>query len=256
MSNKFKNILILSDFDGTFAGKDGRMVERNLDAIEYFKSRGGHFTMSTGRLPSMLKIVFPSFRQVVNYPLIQCNGAIIFDPAEDRIISESFYDGIQARKDVEDILEKFDVVSFSCYTDDGIMQKDTTPDKVVGNMWRKSNLTFSSDAEAIRARNYINQAYKDRYSCLRSSYRFAEIVGKNASKGKRIKDLRAFSKEKLTVCCIGDFENDIEMLKMADVAFCPSNAIPEIKEISDHIVCHHDEGAIADMIKIIEDKYI
>ena len=46
------------------------------------------------------------------------------------------------------------------------------------------------------------------------------------------------------------------MLEMGDVAFCPSNAIEEVKNISDHVVCHHDEGAIADMIKIIEEQYI
>lgn len=29
----------------------------------------------------------------------------------------------------------------------------------------------------------------------------------------------------MTAFCIGDYENDIDMLKRADYAFCPSNAI-------------------------------
>lgn len=253
---KFDNILILSDFDGTFAGSKGRMVERNLEAIEYFKSNGGRFTMSTGRLPCMLKIVFPNFREVVNYPLILANGSILFDPKTDTILSELFYDGVQARLDIKDVMSKFDVVKFACYTDDGELQSGITPDEAVGNKWRKANLTYATDVEAIRARDYINETYGDRYACFRSSYSFTEIVGVDSGKGKRIPALRSLSDKKLTVCCIGDFENDIEMLKMGDVAFCPSNAIDEVKNISDHVVCHHNDGAVADMIKIIEEQYI
>lgn len=256
MNNKFKNILILSDFDGTFAGSKGRMVERNLEAIEYFKNNGGHFALSTGRLPCMLNVVFPQFREVTNYPLILANGSILYDPKTDTALSELFYDGIQARLDINDVISKFDVVKFACYTDNGELQTEITPDEATGDKWRKANLTYATDDEARRARDYVNKTYGDRYSCYRSHYCFTEIVGIDSGKGKRISALRSFSPEPLKVCCIGDFENDIEMLKMADVAFCPSNAISEVKEISDHIVCHHDEGAIADMIKIIEEQYI
>lgn len=253
---KFDNVLILSDFDGTFAGVKSRMVERNLTAIEYFKSNGGHFTLSTGRLPCMLKIVFPTFREVVNYPLILANGSILFDPKTDAILSELFYDGVQARIDINDVIGKFDVVKFACYTDDGELQTGITPDTAIGDKWRKANLTYATDGEAMRARDYINNVYSDRYNCFRSSYSFTEIVGVDSGKGKRIPDLKAMSDKPLKVFTIGDFENDIEMLKMGDVSFCPSNAIDEVKSISDHIVCHHDDGAIADMIKIIEEQYL
>ena len=39
----FDGILILSDFDGTFAGEGGRIIDRNISAIEYFRANGGHF---------------------------------------------------------------------------------------------------------------------------------------------------------------------------------------------------------------------
>ena len=108
----------------------------------------------------------------------------------------------------------------------------------------------------MRARDYINSTYGDRYNCFRSSYSFNEVVGVDSGKGKRIAALRSFSEKPLKVFCIGDFENDVEMLRMSDIAFCPSNAIDEVKSICDHVVCHHDDGAIADMIKIIDEQYI
>ncbi len=256
MNNKFKNILILSDFDGTFAGANGRMVERNLEAIEYFKDNGGHFTLSSGRLPCMLNIVFPQFREIVNYPLILANGSILYDGVTDTVLSELFYDGIQARADLNDVISKFDVVKFACYTDDGSLQSGIMPNDAVGNKWRKANLTYATDEEAKRARDYINETYGDRYACYRSSLCFTEVVGIDSGKGKRISALRSYCPEPLTVCAIGDFENDIEMLTMADKAFCPSNAIDEVKNVCDHVVCNHDDGAIADMIRIIKEKYI
>ena len=58
--------------------------------------------------------------------------------------------------------------------------------------------------------------------------------------------------DNVKVYCIGDYENDIDMLKNADKAFCPSNAIDEVKSLCQHILCDHDEGALADMIELIE----
>ena len=54
---KFENYIIVSDIDGTFLGKEGRMVPRNLEAIEYFKSEGGIFTFITGRIAAGAKVV-------------------------------------------------------------------------------------------------------------------------------------------------------------------------------------------------------
>ena len=52
--------------------------------------------------------------------------------------------------------------------------------------------------------------------------------------------------------CIGDFNNDLEMLSGADVAVCPENAVDEVKAICQLQVCHCKEGALAEMIDEIE----
>lgn len=46
----FSNILILTDLDGTFFGKHAKIIQRNIDAIEYFKAKGGRFSIATGRV--------------------------------------------------------------------------------------------------------------------------------------------------------------------------------------------------------------
>ena len=47
-------------------------------------------------------------------------------------------------------------------------------------------------------------------------------------------------------------ETIAEMLKSADVAVCPENAVDEIKKICRLQVCHCKDGALAEMIDAIE----
>ena len=253
--NDLSNVLILSDFDGTFAGKNTRIVQRNLDAIRCFQSLGGHFTFCTGRLPSMMKLVYPDFPSIVNAPLIMCNGAIVYDAKKGEVIEEHFFDGVQARVDLNDITSRFKI-KLACYADDGVIQHVSSPDEIVGDRFRKINLNFEDESSPISCRSYINSTYSDRYLAFRSSSRFVEIVDRRVSKGRRISYMKEYYRflgfDNVKVYCIGDYENDIDMLKNADKAFCPSNAIDEVKSLCQHILCDHDEGALADMIELIE----
>ena len=57
----FDGIIIVSDIDGTFLGKQSRLVPRNLERIRWFQENGGQFTIATGR---EFFIVYPSVPQV------------------------------------------------------------------------------------------------------------------------------------------------------------------------------------------------
>ena len=37
----FDGVIIVSDIDGTFLGRGGRLVPENLEKIRYFQERGG-----------------------------------------------------------------------------------------------------------------------------------------------------------------------------------------------------------------------
>ena len=90
---KFDGIAILTDLDGTFLGKGGRMVERNVEAIEYFKAEGGLFSLSTGRMHySLGKMVF-DVDKLVNAPAILCNGTYLYDFEQKRVLAEIVMDG-------------------------------------------------------------------------------------------------------------------------------------------------------------------
>ena len=57
------------------------------------------------------------------------------------------------------------------------------------------------------------------------------------------------------IYCIGDHNNDIPMLEVSEIGFAPENAIPEVKEWGAHIVCHCKDGALADVVEILNRRY-
>lgn len=256
----FDGILILSDFDGTFAGEGGRIVERNINAIEYFKANGGHFSFSTGRLPSVMSKVFPDFRKLCNAPLIMCNGALVYEPSEGKILRESWFDGVSGRKMADVVLTRFPALSLAVYPDDMEYYGKIKPEDVPGDHWHKARFDRNDPQLVLECRNYLDEHYGETYNIFRSWYNVVEVVDKSSAKGNCIDFIKKYLKDsgcgEMTAFCIGDYENDIDMLKRADHAFCPSNAIDEVKALCEPPLCHHDEGAVADLIETIKNSYI
>ena len=82
---KFENKLIVSDIDGTFFDDDMNIADRNIDAINYFKENGGHFTFATGRNEITIP---PDVMKIANAPIVCCNGSYIYDPESERKMNE------------------------------------------------------------------------------------------------------------------------------------------------------------------------
>jgi len=57
------------------------------------------------------------------------------------------------------------------------------------------------------------------------------------------------------VYCVGDEANDLPMLTLAAEGFAPANCIPAVRDSGAAIVCHARDGALADVVEILEQKY-
>ena len=78
----FDGILLCSDVDGTLV-YENEVPKANAEAIEYFKSEGGLFTLSTGRQPSYFT---EKFGIEPNTYVIAINGTVISDAYGKEII--------------------------------------------------------------------------------------------------------------------------------------------------------------------------
>ena len=75
---------------------------------------------------------------------------------------------------------------------------------------------------------------------------------KNAGKGNAVAKLAWLlgGREKIhTVIAVGDYENDISMIKYADIGYATANAAENVKAAADRVTVSNRDGAIAAIIK-------
>lgn len=272
---KMDNILFVSDLDGSFLGKGSRIVPRNIDAIEKFKSEGGLFTACTGRIHKRLEETIPHPEKLFNAPAIMSNGACIYD----------FGTGESLRNILLSPLPTVDMLRFAHGIAPTVAARITTPDGLLANPeWRNAyveqdikffgtdktgfkpleewNLddpiwykaVFRGEAEdIIKMRPILEEKFGGTFHFTASSPKYFEVVPRGCSKADGLVFLKNYCEEKyqrsfITVA-LGDYDNDREVLEAADISFCPDNACDSIKAICDYTVCNHDDGAVAEAME-------
>lgn len=270
---KFDNIIIVSDIDETFLGNGGRIVSENISAIEYFKQNGGSFTFATGREEYLIYSSIPNINEIVNIPIIGCNGAYIYDISAKSIKYEVFldYDRIKniihhaAKIEPELWMRVSSQEKMYCSffpNNDANWYKIFSDRIVVGDIhtasdtskWHKV-LFEGTQEQVMHIRTYLDTLDKNLpFEFIYAHPNVLEIMPKNGTKGMMLKKLKEIIERKdATVFAVGDYENDEQMLRMADRCATPENGMDYLKKIPGIMVlCDNDSGAIADLINKIE----
>lgn len=261
---KFEGLLFCTDLDGTLYTSDKTVSKQNLDAIEYFKSEGGLFTFITGRVPKTAEDICAVIKPNAPYGCI--NGGGIYDFAADRylwtktlprealdlvrVVDMQMPDmGIQLNTEKEvyfnkdnSAMEYFREVTglpnVACHYEDVI---DPILKVVFGH----------ADVARIEALADLlsDQPSATDFDFIRSERNLYEILPKGASKGDLLgKMAELFGIDPHKTIAVGDYNNDVSMLRQAGVSFAVENAVPEVKAAADHITVSNDEHAIAAII--------
>jgi hypothetical protein len=95
------------------------------------------------------------------------------------------------------------------------------------------------------------------YFITRSWETMLEIYNIRASKGVAALELKHMCETRaqnthFTLYSIGDYENDVDLLKSSDLSACPSNAHASIRDVANITVCSNNDGAIAGLIEYID----
>ena len=83
----FDGCLLASDLDGTLIFGEN-IPKRNVEAIDYFVSEGGIFSVATGRSPAAVDGVLNEFKNIG--PSVFTNGSVIFDYSKKLILHQRF----------------------------------------------------------------------------------------------------------------------------------------------------------------------
>ncbi len=258
---KFDGFLLCSDFDGTLAYQ-GKVSQENADAIAYFQSEGGVFCPCSGRQTPFFRGFADQFKP--NGPVIGLNGSEIVlyadDPKDDRVL---FGGEIPNGLAMEFIADAFAMPSVLCMVvflsggfgtlyPDGRLDSDRwlygepmTYDDVKGIV--RKLVIIHDPAAYDEIERFFETKYGDRFTFGSSGPRGYEAQPIGIDKGSGA----LFVKELVgahTLVCVGDYGNDLPMLKVADISYAVGNAHERLKEIADRVTVPCTEHAIAKII--------
>lgn len=269
---KYDGILIASDLDGTFLGKKSRIVQENVEAVKAFCAQGGLFTFATGRHHGHLLQALPCAKELCNIPVIFANGAYLYDYATERVLCETFMDIDLTRELLIYARAGHCRVGFRVTTPQGFATDGRTDimrhfiEEAKGQpyfvevapveawtqrLWHK--IVFRGAKEDLDALAMdVRERFGEMFEFTRSSETFFEVQRLGCSKGTMLEVLRRVYEQKMghpiRTYGVGNYENDLSMITMADVGACPSDAYETVLAAADVHLRPHDEGALADLM--------
>ncbi len=266
--NKFQRILICTDLDGTLLKNDKTISRENLDAIEYFKSEGGYFTFVTGRMPFFVTPIVEMLRP--NAPIGCINGGGVYDFSAMRYL--------WAQEMPRSVLE---LVEYADRAIEGLGVQVNTFDRI----WFCRENEATEDFRRATGVPRLNCGYEDvrepiakivfcdrdeqhidrlqrllhshpragEFDFIRSEKALYEILPKGIHKGVALPKLaELLGVDMRRTIAVGDYNNDVGMLRAAGVGIAVENACPEAKAAADRITVSNEESAIARIIEDIE----
>ena len=251
---KYDGYLLCTDFDGTFALPGAKLSAENLAAVRRFQEGGGLFTIASGRQPQFIRELVKSFD--VNAPVIAMNGAMVCDERSFRVIHDYPMEGdVLGLLDEVAALNLCDHITLWNNQDARDMwhrESGLTPGLYYANHpkpWYKAVMVCPDEGSALAMRAWFNEKGIQGYAGSRSWPSGFEIQGSEGSKGAALKWIRRFLGERVhTTIGVGDFENDISLIRAADIGFAVGNAIDEVKAAADRVTVPNDAHAIAAII--------
>ena len=247
---KYSGYQLCSDVDGTLV-YDGKISDKNREAISYFISEGGIFTVATGRPPFHLETM--DFKCA--FPTIAINGTLIYDEKARKTLWKSPMSEKAIKADLEAHSHAKNLDRIAVFFEDEMKiansHKELREYFSCGREIFKTVACFGDEENALLFRKYVSDTYKDTVEIDRSWSTGVEIHGVKTGKSYSIKEYRKLFPEIHTSVAVGDYENDLLMIRDADIGYAVDNAIPEVKAVAKRTAPHCKDSAIAYVIEDI-----
>ena len=263
----FDGCLLACDIDGTLLLND-YMPQRNIEKIKHFVSEGGAFCLATGRTAGAISSVTKRIDCIS--PSIVANGSMIYDIKNDKPIYELFIPDSD-RRIVKAVIDECKTIGIEPHCGKKVIVLNHNQESIdhavyedldtvlldyneaLQYNWNKVIYLSANDDELIAAKEIIsrfehNSQFVDTSAVIDGRRRYYyEHVPRGVSKATTLKILC----KKLNVqkgCCyaIGDYYNDLEMIKTADIGAALIDSPDEVKAAATTVVRDVQNGAVAD----------
>ena len=262
-----KNILYVSDLDGTLLHSDEKTSDYTNNIINTLVEKGMCFSYATARSFTTASKVASGL--TTNFPVIVHNGVFIIDNKSRECLYSNYFE----KKDLEIIRTSLQEHSISPIVYSHIVGSEkfsykrekmtaglkTFVDSRKGDV-RDNPLTpnqnlFEGDVfyftciDSEEKLLLVYEQLKEHYSCVYSKDIYSgdmwlEIMPKPATKANAILQLKTILNcDK--IIAFGDGINDISMFKIADECYAVENAANELKIMATAIISSNNEDGVA-----------
>ena len=264
----FENVIIMTDIDGTLVTDQKQILDCDIKAIERFRKGGGTFTLATGRGYSMAKPI--ADRISLNIPAVIFNGSAVYDFSQNKFLWHSSLES-SAKQVLKEILAHFSDMGCEvlCAEDvyvpalndierQHLAIENVTPiicsvDEIPGD-WLKVLLAYPpSKMQTLIDFVHEHPDYMNNCHWVRSEIHYYEMLPDGVNKGSGFQRLlNIMDRHDAFTVGVGDYNNDLELIRDAKLGVAVASAQDAAKEVADLIVCDNNNGAIAEVIDYIE----
>lgn len=229
---------------------------------------GGELVIASGRSPKSVK----KYKDMLccSDKCIVYNGAGVYDFSKNDFVWKSMLEKDMLMPLVHSILDNFSDVGVELWCDDGIIYQlrdgydNTAREALEGLKFINADLKnfvvpdgffkilISGEADTIsKVWEFCKDNQPKGVVSVCSCPIYCEILNENANKMSALNALIALEDREAMSVAIGDYYNDMEMIKGADFSAAPENAADDIKNAADIIVCDCRRGAVAELINYV-----
>lgn len=244
--------LVALDLDGTILGDNPVITLPVLEAIRQVQAQGIGVVIATGR---MHRSALPYYHQLqLTLPLISYQGALIKNPTTGQVLQDLTLPNALAM-DVLKLWQTHAMVVHVYMADNLHIQAPTQPENL--NYAARTGVPLNPVANLVQAMSIaptkllgfsnehreavweeLNRRYgPDQAYLTRSTDNFMEVTHPQANKGHAL----AFLAEKMLglareeVFAIGDYFNDLEMIRYAGIGVAMGTAPAEVQRVADWV---------------------
>ena len=247
---KFDGYLICTDFDGTFATK-AEPVEKNLPAVRYFTENGGHFSIATGRSVEFIRE--KQLEGLINAPACLFNGSVVYDYGKNAVLRTRFLPFTVA--EFYDLMKPLlpRIHEIDIYEESGILIHQQLAD-ITGSHLTAQQLKllcrFPAEEEADDFRREAERLLPPGLCSLSKSWSLGvEFNPVDGTKGHALDFIKGYLPGIHTAIGVGNYDNDLSLLRHADIAAAPEGSQEPVLAAADRILPKCPDGAIAALIE-------
>ena len=266
MIRSLKDILVVSDMDNTLLTPEDGVPFVNQVTMRLFCALGGHFTVATGRTMESAGRHLDSM--TLSAPAILYGGGVIYDFEHDIRIRNTLLSKPSARRAVCDVLARFPGVGVEIMTEDGgicvVRANEYTyrhtvhegltyrmaPLEELDGGWNK--VLFACSHEMLmQIQDFLDARKYPGVYFIATNRNYFEIMPEGAAKGAALGELCTYMGIPIeNTVAIGDYFNDIELMRAAGHSVAMGNAPKEVQLAADTVTGRCLDGGVASAVPV------